>query len=235
MLENNYHLILRNISQSAQNSGRDPKKIKLIVVSKAQPIEKIKEAIALGIEDFGENYPEETKIKISNLKNIGDNIRWHMIGHLQSRKAPIICEHFHFMHTIDSLHICQVLDPRLSIKEKKLDCLIEVNISGESSKNGFAAWDEPSIELFLVNVAEIIEFPNLIIKGLMTMPPLFKNPEDARHLFRRMQNIQSMLKIKYPENCWDELSMGTTLDYKVAIEEGATMVRIGQALFGPRE
>lgn len=235
MLKNNLLVIKNNIAQSAQKSGRDPDQIKLIVVTKTQPAEKIDEAIALGIENFGENYPEETKNKINNIKEIGKNIRWHMIGHLQSRKIPIICDYFHYLQTIDSIDVSQKLDQKLASREKKLDCLLEVNVSGESSKFGFAAWNELLIEQLCINIRQILELTSLRINGLMTMPPLYENPEDARAHFRKLKEIQSLLKTKFPDHQWGELSMGTSLDYKVAVEEGATMIRIGQALFGPRK
>jgi pyridoxal phosphate enzyme (YggS family) len=234
MIKKNLEVVRNNIERTAIRSGRDPSSIRLIVVSKSQSPGLITEAINAGVKNFGENYPEETLKKILVLEKNQIDIHWHMIGHLQSRKTQIICDHFHYIHSIDSIHIADKLDKLLEKSNKNLDGLIELNVSGESTKYGFPAWDSESLDNLIPNLELISKFKRFRIKGLMTMPPLFDDPEKCRPYFKRLLDVQIQIKNALPDLDLKELSMGTSIDYSVAIEEGATILRIGQAIFGPR-
>jgi pyridoxal phosphate enzyme (YggS family) len=222
------------IQSAARRAGRSSKDVKLIAVSKLQPVEKIRIALECGITDFGENYPEETYRKINDLPLEIEKIRFHMIGHLQSRKARIVANQFHYIHSIDSFHVAQVLSSELEEADRSIDGLIELNLTGESSKTGFPAWDEGHVDECLQNIGQILLMKHINLIGLMTMPPLAENPESSRKVYQELKSIQKLFSKVYVNNSWNELSMGTSFDYEVAIEEGSTMVRVGQALFGPR-
>ncbi len=199
MIKKNLEVVRNNIEKTALRSGRDPSSIRLIVVSKSRSAELITEAINAGIENFGENYPEETINKILLLEKNQIVIQWHMIGHLQSRKTQIICDHFHYIHSIDSIHIAEKLDKLLDKSNKNLDGLIELNVSGESTKYGFPAWDSKSLDNLISNIELITRFKRLKIKGLMTMPPLFDNPEKCRPYFKRLLDVQYQIKKALPD------------------------------------
>ena len=231
----NLDLVRKRIERSAERSGRNPEDIMLVAVSKGQPLDVIRAAIKAGITIFGENYPEEGREKILNS---GQMVQWHMIGHLQSRKIPIVIEHFHYIQSIDSLPLAEKLSRQLMMRGKKLPVLLEVNIGGEASKIGWAASSEALWENILLDFERIVALEGLEIKGLMTMPPFSVDPQESRSWFRNMVRLQSFLRgnssIKTCKT-WGVLSMGTSHDFENAIEEGATCVRIGEAILGARE
>lgn len=230
----NLEIINSKIQKAALRGEHSFDEIRLIAVSKLQPIEKIQIALDCGIADLGENYPEETLQKITNLPMDLETIHWHMIGHLQSRKARIVAKHFGFIHSIDSVHVAQVLSQELDNSDRAINGLIELNLTGESSKTGFPAWNADHLDECLENVGQILLMKRINLIGLMTMPPLAENPESSRTVFQKLKRIQDLFSKYFSDHSWKELSMGTSFDYEVAIEEGSTMVRIGQALFGPR-
>lgn len=234
-IKQNLEIVQNKIRMAAIRSGRREDEIKLVVVTKAQPANRINEAIEAGISIFGENYPEESLKKFPDIDFLGKNIEWHMIGHLQSRKIPIICEYFHYMHSIDSLKIAKKLNDALGQTGKTLNCLLEVNISGETSKFGFPAWNEAMIDNLVNDINELCQMNNLRIQGLMTLPPFSNKAENSRMYFRRLSQLNKYLQKTHSQVVWSELSMGTSMDYEIAIEEGATFLRIGQAIFGPRD
>jgi pyridoxal phosphate enzyme (YggS family) len=232
--QNNLDRVRTQMMKAAERSSRLLETINLIAVTKGQPVEAIEIAIEMGVTRFGENYPEETAIKIKQLTTLSPEIEWHMIGHIQSRKVRMVVDYFSQVHSLDSLHIAEILSKRLSEELRTIPVLLEMNLTGEQSKLGFPAWDKKSFENTLQEISELLKYKELMITGLMTMPPLSENPETSRLIYRRLREIHTELGKTFPANNWSELSMGSSFDFGVAIEEGATMVRIGQALFGPR-
>lgn len=228
-----YLRVKEQVAQSAFEVGRDPKAIRILVVTKTQPLEVVKAAIEAGITLFGENYPEEALPKILALQS-QPGIEWHMIGHLQSRKARIVVEHFSVMETIDRVEIAEKLNRFAQGANRVLPVMLELNVSGEESKFGFPAWDEQTFTSMLGAIEKVVSLSNLSIKGLMTMPPLFEKMEESRPYFVKLRKIQDSLRKIFPQVCWDELSMGTSADFPVAVQEGATIIRIGTAILGPR-
>jgi len=230
----NYHRVLQDIQKAALRAGRTPKDICLVVVSKHKSVEVIEAAIQAGARVFGENYPE---LAIPKIEEIGPRelLEWHMIGHLQSRKSALVVEHFSLMHSLDSVKLANKLNIQLSAHQRQLRVLIEVNLSREDSKAGWPAWDESKWSLMIRDFEKIIELPGLKVEGLMTMPPLSSNPEDNRLIFIKMRKLQERLMLELGEPYWRDLSMGTSHDYLIAIEEGARYIRIGQAILGIRE
>ena len=233
LIRGNLDNISERSSIAAEKSGRNAVDIKLVAVSKTVPVEIIKAAIEAGIHSFGENYPEQAVEKINSIgKDI--NISWHMIGHIQSRKSKIVCQYFNWIHSIDSTRIAARINRNCCEFNRIMPILLEVNLSGEESKFGFTAWNEDEWNELLPDFLEISKMDHVQIRGLMSMPPFFKNPELSRPYYQRLSRLQNFLRDKMPDASWDELSIGTSFDYEVAIEEGATMIRLGTSLFGPR-
>jgi pyridoxal phosphate enzyme (YggS family) len=222
------------MQNAAVKAGRKLDEIKLVAVSKAQPVGKIKAAIESGITIFGENYPQESEPKILEINRECKNIEWHMIGHLQSRKAGIVCRYFSLFHSLDSVHLAQKLNDLVSISEKNLPVLLEVNISGEMTKSGWMGADIQKWETLLPDFEQILSFDHLAVKGLMAIPPLGEDKEESRPYFIKLRQLQEFLRKNLPNLLWYELSMGTSFDFEVAIEEGATLIRVGEAIFGKR-
>ncbi len=244
----NYQRVLGQIDQAANLTGRDPAEIKLVVVTKGHPIEAVRQAIEAGLRVFGENYAEEGLRKISAFSGQSD-LEWHMIGHIQSRKARLVCENYHYVHSLDSLKLAERLDRAMvpvtvSPSEipdraypglgRRLPVLLECNVSGEETKFGWPAWDKKEWKNLLDDVSPLLAFPNLEVLGLMTMAPFSSDPEQARPFFLRLRNLQQFLQQHFPQSTWRELSMGMSDDFVTAVQEGATLVRIGTAIMGPR-
>ena len=228
MIKDNLEKIREKIHSAAQKSGRDAESIKLVAVSKRKPPELISEAFENGQVLFAENYLQDAREKIENFP---DTIKWHFIGHLQSNKAASAAELFDMIETVDRLKIARILDKSLHNTDKTLSVLVQVNIGNEPQKSGIKIDDA---EEFLT---EMNEFSNLKVCGLMVMPPYFSDPELVRPYFKDARELTDKLiakgLFKDTENI--ELSMGMSADFEVAIEEGATLVRVGTALFGPRD
>ena len=242
-LENSTHIaeqyqkVLEKIAETAARVGRRANEVKLVVVTKGHTIEMIKQVIGAGAKRLGENYAEEAVEKINQLRDYSgvEKVEWHMIGHVQSRKAETVVQYFDFIHSLDSLKLAQRYERFADQFNKQLPVLLEMNVSGEESKFGFPAWDKSGWDKLLKDIEEIISKPHLTVCGLMTMAPYFENAEKTRPIFRRLVELRSYLKQVFPEIAWNELSMGMSSDFEVAIEEGATIVRIGQAILGPRK
>ena len=232
-IKSNLEKIQLKINEAAEKSGRDPSAIQLVGVTKLLPLGVVQAGVEVGLTCFGENYPEQAIEKIETLKAT-PGIQWHMIGHIQSRKTELVCRYFDMVHSLDRLKIARLMDRFCGELNRQMPVLLEVNLSGEESKSGWDAWDEDRWDLLLEPFAQIAEMKHLTVRGLMSMPPLSQNPESTRPIYQRMRRLQSFLRIELPNMTWDELSIGTSFDYPVAIEEGATMVRIGTELFGPR-
>lgn len=227
-----YEQVLERIHRAARRAGRNPDDIHLLVVTKGQPLERIQAVVEAGARDLGENYPEEALPKIQALA--GYNLRWHMIGHLQRRKAPLVVEHFFMMHSVDRLKIAERLERLLTRADRVLPVLLEFNMGGEESKFGWPAWNPDLWAQWADDIAAILEMPHLQVQGVMTVPPWTPDPEAARPYFRRLRELRDWLARRFPQADWHHLSMGMSHDFEVAIEEGATWVRIGTAILGPR-
>jgi pyridoxal phosphate enzyme (YggS family) len=226
-MKNRLENIKARIAEAAVNCGRDPEEITLVAVSKTMSVEKIKTAIDAGADVFGENYIQEAREKFNTLS--GYPVSWHFIGHLQSNKAKYAVRLFDLIHSVDSLKLARELDKRARHIGKIQNILIQVNISEEETKWG--ARKEDVLEL----ITDISRLESLSIQGMMTMPPYFNAPEKVRPFFKALADTRDQLVSKVPANVrLKELSMGMTGDFETAIEEGATIVRIGTAIFGER-
>jgi PLP dependent protein len=239
MIADNLNRVWENIEAACARVGRDPSQVKLIAVSKTHPPEMILQAIQAGAQHFGENRVEESETKIpAVMGQIQTPVTWHMIGHIQSRKAKFVPPLFQVVHSVDTVKLASKLSQFAQESGEQLEVLIEVNVSGEASKSGFdaAGWSKTAAirEQFWAEFQEVLALPGLQVRGLMTMAPIVENAEQARPVFAELfalrESLQESLNIVLPD-----LSMGMTDDYPVAIEEGATMVRIGRAIFGERE
>ncbi|MBW6466250.1 MAG: YggS family pyridoxal phosphate-dependent enzyme [Brevefilum sp.] len=232
-IKDNLRRVETRIAHAAERAGRARQDVQLVAVTKLVPLEVIQAGIEAGLRSFGENYPEQAAEKIAALQTDID-LTWHMIGHIQSRKTNTVCEYFDWVHSVDRIKIAKYLDRYALENERVMPILIEVNLSGEDSKFGWKAWDENNWLDLVPQFEKIAQMPNLEIRGLMCMPPLFDDPELTRPYYQRLGRLQGFLKEELPEISWRELSIGTSFDYEVAVEEGATMVRLGTSLFGPR-
>lgn len=222
----NYRKVLERISEAASKCGRDPNGIKLLAASKAQNASRILQAVEAGIGLFGENYVQEAKAKREAIR---DPVEWHMIGHLQRNKVKTALEIFDLIQSLDSLELARELDREGKKRGKKVRLFLEVNLGGEEGKSGIAKDEVGSL------LREVAKLPYLRIEGLMSVPPFSENPEEMRPYFRALKELKSdLMALNLPNVELKELSMGMTHDYPVAIEEGATLVRIGTAIFGPR-
>jgi pyridoxal phosphate enzyme (YggS family) len=228
-----YLYTLDQIARAAQKSNRKPEEVRLVVVTKSQPFEVVQAAIEAGARNLGENYPEEGVTKIQSL-SFQSGVEWHMIGHVQSRKARLVADHFALLHSLDSLKLARRLDRFAAEANRTLPVLLEFNVGGEESKSGWDASDESAWGALHPDVQAILELPNLRLCGLMTMPPLGLDPEESRRFFQRLRRLRDSLAVHFPRTDWRELSMGTSTDYGVAVEEGATLVRVGTAIVGAR-
>jgi PLP dependent protein len=221
------------IERAAQSAGRNPVDVRLIVVTKAQSLEVTRATILAGADILGENYPEEALPKIEALREEGQ-VEWHMIGHLQSRKARIVAEHFSMLHSLDSIKLAEKLERLLEERDRRLPVLLEVNVGDEESKYGWPANEKTKWEELLPVIESMQGLPHLQICGMMTMPPLSEEPEESRLYFQRLRMLRDYLSEQFPGENFEELSMGTSVDFETAIQEGSTFVRIGQAIVGPR-
>jgi len=225
-IADNLASIQERISKAALRADRDPAAIRLVAVSKTVSAESIQQAIAAGVNILGENYVQEARNKIAR---IGKQVEWHFIGHLQSNKAKYAVELFSMVHSVDRLSLAEELDQEANKQGKIVPVLIQVNISGEESKSGI----DPQGTLQLLE--RIAALQHLAVHGLMAMPPWFEDPEDARPYFNALRKLREELANKKIHGVsLQELSMGMSGDFEVAIEEGATLVRVGTAIFGPR-
>jgi len=208
-----------------------PSEVKIIAVSKTMPVSAIQEAYDTGHRDFGENKVQEMTDKQGRLPQ---DINWHMIGHLQSRKARQVCDHFSWFGALDRMKIAERLSSYCLEIQRNLPVLLECNVSGETSKFGWPAWDEITWDHLVSEFSILVKLPGIQVKGLMTMAPYLENPESTRPYFSRLRKLREYLSQNIPDVDWAELSMGMSADYPIAIEEGATIVRIGTALLGSR-
>jgi hypothetical protein len=223
----NLEAVKQRLEAAARRAGRAPSEVRLIAASKTVEVERLRQAVAAGHRLFGENYLQEAQDKIAAL---GPGVSWHFVGHLQSRKAKAVVELFELIHSVDRLNLAQALEKAAAQVGKVQEILIQVNLAGEAAKSGAAPQATPEL------LREIAGMPHLKVAGLMTMPPWFDEPERVRPYFRALRELRNRLR----EQCivdtpLNELSMGMSGDYEVAVEEGATLVRVGTAIFGARK
>ncbi len=227
MLKENLEKVEAQIQKACQVSGRDREEVTLIAVSKTKPVEMLQEIYDAGIRDFGENKVQELTEKYEVMP---EDMKWHMIGHLQRNKVKYIVDKVELIHSVDSLRLAQEISKEAVKKNVTVSILIEINVAGEETKFGL------STEEVLTLVEEAAKLPNLQIKGLMTVAPPVADPEENRPFFRKIKQLSVDITNKNIDNVTMEiLSMGMTNDYAVAIEEGATMVRVGTGIFGERD
>ena len=227
-IKDNLAVVRQQLSRAASEAGRSPEEIKLIAVSKTKPVSMINQAVMANHTAFGENMVKEAINKMSALKNI-DNIEWHMIGHLQKNKVKFCPGNFHWIHSIDSSELAKKLEERCATKQKNINALIQVNLSQEKSKFGVQKLSE------LYQLAEKLHAGHWIkLRGLMTIPEPDLGEASTRKIFEKLRMWREKLQKELCAPEINELSMGMTADFKWAIQEGATMIRLGTAIFGPR-
>lgn len=227
MITENYRNIRKKVDEACRRAGRDPQEVTLIAVSKTKPVSMIEELLPEGVVHFGENKPQELKEKYELLPK---NLNWHMIGHLQRNKVKYVVGRACMIHSLDSLRLAEAIQQEAEKKHLRIPVLVEVNVAGEESKDGISPENTENF------VRQIASFPNLEVRGLMTIAPFVENPEDNRMYFRNLYNLFVDIKEQNIDNismCC--LSMGMTNDYEVAVEEGATHIRVGTGIFGERD
>jgi pyridoxal phosphate enzyme (YggS family) len=225
-IRRNLEDIKRRLEAAAQRAGRKPADVRLVAVTKTVGLDRLKVAVAAGHTLFGENYVQEAKAKIASL---GPGLTWHFIGHLQSNKAKAAVELFHLIHSVDRLSLAQALEQAAARLNKVQDILLQINLAGEATKSGTTRENAQAL------LREISKMPHLRVLGLMTMPPWLPDPEEVRPYFRALRELRDQLRrLNLVDGDLSELSMGMTGDFEVAVEEGATLVRIGTAIFGQR-
>jgi hypothetical protein len=227
MISANIELVRERIRRRCASSGRDPADVTLVVVAKTYSSGMIREALGAGARDIGENYVQELVAKRSELE--GEEVRWHFVGHLQRNKVRHIVPWIHLIHAVDDASLAAEIDRRAEQASRTIDVLVEVNTTGESSKYGVPPEGVAGL------VRSLGGFRNIRVAGLMTMGPMARDPERSRPMFRRLRELRDEMNTLGQDNVlMRHLSMGMTGDFEVAIEEGATLVRIGTAIFGAR-
>lgn len=223
----NLAVIKQRIQRACLRANRDPAQVKLIGVSKTVPADRVREGIQAGVTLLGENYVQEAQEKIAQLQGLGAS--WHFIGHLQSNKARVAVDLFDLIHTVDRNSLAKELNRRAEQTGRRLDVLLEVNVGEEASKSGASQQDLVALFRYASSL------DGLAVRGLMALPPYLEDPEQVRPYFQQMRVLLDRLRqdAARPEQL-SELSMGMSHDFEVAIEEGATFIRVGTALFGER-
>ena len=218
------------IAKAAVRSGRSASDVRLVVVTKGHPVDVIREVVSAGAKYLGENYADQAVPKIEAYGRTG--VEWHMIGHVQSRKAGLVAGNFDMVHSLDSVKLARRLDEARAGK-RPLPVLLQVNVSGEAQKFGIPAWDERSVEAAAGIASQVLAFERLRLCGLMTIPP-YLPAEEVRPYFRALVRVREYFERQVPGLALPELSMGMSGDFEAAVEEGATIVRVGTAILGPR-
>lgn len=221
----NWSQLRARADAAAQRAGRRPEEVTILPVSKTFSAAIVHEAYDGGLRAFGENYIQEALAKMDELP---PDIEWHMVGHLQSNKARQAVGRFALIHSLDSLHLAEELDKQAGKRGLRQKVLLQVNIADEDSKFGFAPSEAGAA------TAEVAELEHLELRGLMTIGPLVNDPEDIRWVFRELRSLRDKVQTQLPGLTLGELSMGMTGDFEIAIEEGATLIRVGRAIFGER-
>ena len=226
-IADNVARVRTRMRQAAERAGRDPQSVRLVAAGKTVDAARIRAAIAAGVTIVGENYLQETRQKLGQMGRSG--VEWHLIGPLQRNKARYVFDLFDMMHSLDRFELAEEINRRAERLGRRLQVLLEVNLGGEASKSG---WTPAGL---LEDISRLAGLPSLEVRGLMTIPPPTPSPEEARPFFRALRDLRDRLAQQgYEGMSFEELSMGMTADYEAAIEEGATLVRVGTAIFGPR-
>ena len=226
-IRENLQAVIDGIGRAAVRAGRDPNGVRLVVVTKTFDAETVRDAIGAGAADIGENYVQEARAKIEAVGR--EAARWHFIGGLQKNKAKYVVRLFDLVHSVDGLELAAEIDRRAAADGRVMDILIQVDISREAQKSGVMEEDLADV------VRAVAQLPHVAVTGLMGMPPFGREPEASRPYFRRMKQLfDELASVGIPRVNMRELSMGMSNDYEVAVEEGATMVRVGTAIFGQR-
>ncbi len=231
-IDANLRLLKARVSEAAKRSGRGADAIELVAICKGQPASSVRAAYQAGQRDFGENRVAEAREKQAELTDLSE-IRWHMVGHIQSRKAKDIAPNFFMVHSVDRVKLAQKLDYFAAESGRILPVLLECNTSGEVSKTGWSAWQKDDWPGALEDIKMIRDLKNLAVRGLMTMAPWAADPTILHSTFQGLRTFRDFLEEELLTDL-PELSMGMTDDYEIAIEEGATIIRVGRAIFGPR-
>ena len=227
MLADNLRQVQANIEAACKSVGRDPSEVTLVAVSKTKPVDMLMEAYDAGARVFGENKVQEIMDKYDHIPS---DVQWHMIGHLQRNKVKYIVDKVSMIHSVDSLRLAETIEQEAAKKDVKVPILLEVNVAEEESKFGL------KMDEVLPLIQKISSFPHIEIKGLMTIAPFVDDPEDNREVFQKLKKLSVDIAAKNINNTtMSVLSMGMTGDYQVAIQEGATMVRVGTGIFGARD
>lgn len=227
MLKENLAFVEKEIQAACRRSGRDREEVTLIAVSKTKPVSELREAYDLGVRVFGENKVQELADKYDELPK---DIHWHMIGHLQRNKVKYIIDKVDLIHSVDSIRLAETIEKEAAKRNIQVNILIEVNVAGEESKFGVSPSELPEF------VEEVAKFPHIQVQGLMTIAPFVEDSEENRAIFERLRKLSVDIKDKKVDNITMRvLSMGMTNDYSVAVEEGATMIRVGTGIFGARD
>ncbi|MBI4800271.1 MAG: YggS family pyridoxal phosphate-dependent enzyme [Desulfarculus sp.] len=221
----NLQAVRARMAAAAQAVGRDPASVRLVAVSKLHAASEVTQALAAGQAIFGENYAQEAQAKSAQ---VGPGARWHFIGHLQGNKARLAVQLFDMIESVDSLKLAQALDRHCQEIGKRLPVLLQVNLGGEAQKSGCQPEEAPAL------ASALAALPGLELRGLMTMPPFYDDPEQARPIFAQLRRLAASLAPDLPPGSMDELSMGMSGDFEAAIYEGSTLVRVGTAIFGQR-
>ncbi|HEY2982324.1 MAG TPA: YggS family pyridoxal phosphate-dependent enzyme [Anaerolineales bacterium] len=221
------------IDAAARAAGRDVSEVRLVVVTKSQPVEVVQAAVDAGVRILGENYPEEGVMKIQSVRE-ASAVEWHMIGHVQSRKAGLVAANYHMMHSLDGQKLAERLDRFAEPNGRRLAVLLEFNLGAEESKYGWPAQAESSWDKLAGELEPVLTLPNLHVQGLMCMPPLGETAEASRSYFRKLRALRDFLSKQFPGTNLTQLSMGTSADFEVAVQEGSTLVRVGTAIVGSR-
>lgn len=231
--------VQNTIADACARAGRSPDDVTLVAISKQHSATEIVQAVNAGVRHLGENRIEEALPKLDEVAALTDTpVTWHMVGHVQDRKARHVLTGFDVLHSLDSTRLAERLSHFLAQRDDTLDILLEINVSGEASKSGWtaAAWQHDATQRRALwdDVARVLALPGLHVRGLMTMAPIVTDAEETRPVFAALRALRDALAADFPQADWHDLSMGMTDDYPVAVEEGATLVRIGRAIFGPR-
>lgn len=241
-IKQNLDRVMERVHKAAKRSGRDVEEITVVGVTKTHPASVVMAGLKAGILDIGENRPEEMEMKRHQVEQqlpIGSpKPIWHMIGHIQSRKANSVAASADIIHSLDSIKLARRLERFATEEERFIPALLEVNVSGEESKYGFAAenWqDQKRWQEICQAVREISSMTHIRLQGLMTMAPWVADTDVIRMAFRSARQMMEKLAAEFPNGDWRHLSMGMTDDFEIAIEEGATLIRIGRAIFGTRK
>ncbi|TAE33044.1 MAG: YggS family pyridoxal phosphate-dependent enzyme [Candidatus Kapaibacterium sp.] len=227
-LRTNYERIAEQVHRATQNAGRSPEEVRIIAVSKTQSIEVVQAALDAGLRVFGENYAQEIKDKGAFFANNPVQAEWHCIGHLQTNKVKMIAPYVHYVQSLDSPRLAQELNKAAAHVGRTIDVLLQVKTSDEETKSGCEAVELPAL------VEAVLDCPHLRIQGLMTIAAFSDDIEYVRPMFRHLRSLRDTMQRDFPDTSFHELSMGMSGDFTAAIEEGATMIRVGTAIFGAR-